>query len=203
MSDDKKIYDQRRNSGHQDEKPPACLEYAKTLTGEKCGPPVSLDAERSVLGAILLDNRLYFQAATRPHADDFSLDAHRRIYACMRDLQEAGRVVDMITLVEELDRRGEIAAIGGVVYLSSLIDVVLEHGERKTAAEEAPLPERLLVFGVDEAGLPKIARYTRAGDHMIEVPEKPTSSTTPRPCGGRRLVSRQAKRASSGRSSGR
>src|ERR1022692_2727874 len=82
------------------------------------GLPVSMEAERSILGAILLDNSLYDQAAEHLTADDFSLDAHRRVYSRMRDLQETGRPVDMITLVEELDRRKEVEAIGGVAYLS-------------------------------------------------------------------------------------
>ncbi len=87
------------------------------------GLPASMEAERSILGAILLDSLLYDQAAElKP--DDFSLDAHRRIFSRMRDLQETGRPVDMITLAEELDRRKEVEAIGGVAYLSSLIDGV-------------------------------------------------------------------------------
>jgi len=90
------------------------------------GLPISLDAERSILGGILLDNSLYDQAAEHLTGDDFSLDAHRRIYSRMRDLQESGRPVDMITLAEELDRRKEVEAIGGVAYLSSLIDGVPE-----------------------------------------------------------------------------
>jgi replicative DNA helicase len=90
------------------------------------GLPVSMEAERSILGAILLDNSLYDQAAEHLTPDDFSLDAHRRIYSRMHDLQETGRPVDMITLVEELDRRKEVEAIGGVAYLSSLIDGVPE-----------------------------------------------------------------------------
>ena len=90
------------------------------------GLPVSMEAERSILGAILLDNSLYDQAAEHLTPDDFSLDAHRRVYSRMRDLQETGRPVDMITLVEELDRRKEVEAIGGVAYLSSLIDGVPE-----------------------------------------------------------------------------
>ena len=90
------------------------------------GLPISLDAERSILGGILIDNSLYDQAAEHLTGDDFSLDAHRRIYQRMRDLLETGRPVDMITLVEELDRRNEVEAIGGVAYLSSLIDGVPE-----------------------------------------------------------------------------
>src|ERR1041385_5183968 len=90
------------------------------------GLPVSLDAERSILGGILLDNSLYDQAAEHLTADDFSLDAHRRIWSRMRDLQETGRQVDTITLIEELDRHREVEAIGGVAYLSSLIDGVPE-----------------------------------------------------------------------------
>ncbi len=90
------------------------------------GLPVSMEAERSILGAILLDNSLYDQAAENLTPDDFSLDAHRRMYSRMRDLQESGRPVDMITLVEELDRNKEVEAIGGVAYLSSLIDGVPE-----------------------------------------------------------------------------
>ncbi len=90
------------------------------------GLPVSIEAERSILGAVLLDNSLYDQAAEHLSSDHFSLDAHRRIYSRMHDLQETGRPVDMITLVEELDRRKEVEAIGGVAYLSSLIDGVPE-----------------------------------------------------------------------------
>ncbi len=90
------------------------------------GLPVSMEAERAILAAILLDNSLYDQAAEHLTGDDFSLDAHRRIYSRMRDLQESGRPVDMITLMEELDRRKEVESIGGVAYLSSLIDGVPE-----------------------------------------------------------------------------
>ena len=90
------------------------------------GLPVSMEAERAILAAILLDNSLYDQAAEHLTGDDFSLDAHRRIYSRMRDLQESGRPVDMITLIEELDRRKEVESIGGVAYLWSLIDGVPE-----------------------------------------------------------------------------
>jgi replicative DNA helicase len=89
------------------------------------GLPAAIEAERSILGAILLDNLIFDQAAElKP--DDFSLDGHRRIFSRMRDLQDTGRPVDMITLAEELDRRKEVEAVGGIAYLSSLIDGVPE-----------------------------------------------------------------------------
>ncbi len=89
------------------------------------GLPASLEAERSILGAILLDSLIFDQAAELT-PDDFSLDGHRRIFSRMRDLQDTGRPVDMITLAEELDRRKEVEAVGGIAYLSSLIDGVPE-----------------------------------------------------------------------------
>ncbi len=88
------------------------------------GLPASPDAERSILGAILLDNFAYNQAAETLKPDDFSLDAHRRIYTRMVELQEANRPIDLITLTEELARKKEVEAIGGVAYLASLTDGV-------------------------------------------------------------------------------
>jgi len=86
--------------------------------------PASVQAERSILGAILLDNLAYHQAAEHLKADDFSLDSHRRIYSRMIDLAESSRPIDMITLVEELDRSKELEAIGDVAYISGLVDGV-------------------------------------------------------------------------------
>src|SRR6266566_7274599 len=86
--------------------------------------PASVEAERSILGAILLDNLSYNQAAEHLRPEDFSLDSHRRIYARMIDLAESSRPIDIITLVEELDRHKELEAIGDVAYVSSLLDGV-------------------------------------------------------------------------------
>jgi len=90
------------------------------------GLPASFDAERSIIGAILLDNALYNQAAERLVSDDFSLDAHRRIFARMQEIAAVNGHIDMITVTEQLSRRREIEAIGGIAYLSSLIDGVPE-----------------------------------------------------------------------------
>jgi len=86
--------------------------------------PANVEAERSILGAILLDNLAYNQAAEHLRPDDFSLDSHRRIYSRMVDLAESSRPIDMITLIEELERRKELEAIGDVGYVSGLVDGV-------------------------------------------------------------------------------
>jgi replicative DNA helicase len=86
--------------------------------------PANVEAERSILGAILLDNHAYNEAAEHLHPEDFSLDSHRRIYARVVDLMESSRPVDLITLIEELDRHKELQAIGDVGYISSLLDGV-------------------------------------------------------------------------------
>jgi replicative DNA helicase len=91
------------------------------LTFER-GLPASLDAERSILGAILLDNGMFNEAAEKLTSDDFALDSHRRIYSRMSELMDATRAVDIVTLAEELARRKEVEAVGGVAYLASLTE---------------------------------------------------------------------------------
>lgn len=83
--------------------------------------PVNTDAERTILGSIMLDNHAYDEAE-RISYNDFSLDSHKRIFSCMAALAEEGRAVDIVTLHEELNRRHEVDAVGGVVYLSSLTE---------------------------------------------------------------------------------
>ncbi|HKW18418.1 MAG TPA: replicative DNA helicase [Terriglobales bacterium] len=86
--------------------------------------PANIEAERSILGAILLDNLAYNQAAEHLKSEDFLLDSHRRIYARMVDLSEASHSIDLITLAEELARNGELETIGGAAYISGLLDGV-------------------------------------------------------------------------------
>jgi len=86
------------------------------------GLPVNLDAERFVLGSILLDESLYIQAAGSLEPEDFSLEKHRRIFRRMRDLQERAERIDRITLANELMKFNELEACDGLSYLVSLDD---------------------------------------------------------------------------------
>jgi replicative DNA helicase len=84
--------------------------------------PQSLDAERSILGAILLDNNALNSALENIRVEDFFLDQHRRVFQRMVDLGESQQGIDLITLTEELHRRGELESSGGAAYLASLAD---------------------------------------------------------------------------------
>jgi replicative DNA helicase len=86
--------------------------------------PHNLEAERSVLGSILLHNEAFNQAAEILDAADFFRDAHRRIFEKMVVLSERRQAIDLVTLKEELARGGEIQEVGGPVYIASLVDGV-------------------------------------------------------------------------------
>jgi len=84
--------------------------------------PASIEAERSILGGIMLDPKAYDEAAERGlSASDFLLDSHRRIYSRMVELAESSRPIDQITLIEELERHRELSTVGDVGYISDLI----------------------------------------------------------------------------------
>ena len=86
------------------------------------GLPTNVDAERFVLGSIMLDDSLYIQAAGELEPDDFSLDKHRRIFRRMGELQERGEKIDRITIANELMKFNELEACDGITYLVSLDD---------------------------------------------------------------------------------
>src|ERR1700747_501733 len=92
------------------------------LTGFDAGLPANIDAEKTILGAILLDNAAHSEASEKIDGDDFSLDSHRRIFLRMTDLMNSQRPVDIVTLAEELAKNKEVESVGGVAYLASLTE---------------------------------------------------------------------------------
>jgi replicative DNA helicase len=86
--------------------------------------PHNLDAERSVLGAILVHNDAFNMAAQVIDSGDFYRDAHRRVFDRMVALNERGQAIDFVTLKEELSRAGELDEVGGPAYVASLADGV-------------------------------------------------------------------------------
>jgi replicative DNA helicase len=89
--------------------------------------PHNLEAERAVIGAVLLDGAVIHHALEYLDERAFFRDAHRRIFEKMRKLFERGQAIDFITVNDELGRTGELDDVGGPAYVASLVDG-LPHG---------------------------------------------------------------------------
>ena len=99
------------------------------------GLPRNIEAERCVLGAVLLDNHLINQAVELLSQEDFYLSSHRTLFQQMVALLESSKAIDLVTLSNAVDGVGQLEAIGGRSFISSLIDEVprltnLEHYAR-------------------------------------------------------------------------
>src|SRR5205823_12771850 len=87
-------------------------------------PPQNLDAEESVLGAMMLSPGAIGAVSEALSAGDFYRESHARIYRSALALYGKGEPVDVITLVDELERRGEIDDVGGKARLAGLAALV-------------------------------------------------------------------------------
>jgi replicative DNA helicase len=97
--------------------------------------PHNQEAERTVLGAVLVDNQAFNSAAELLALEDFYRDAHRRIWSAMAALAERSQPIDLVTLKDELVRESALEAVGGAAYLAALLDGVpritnVEHWSR-------------------------------------------------------------------------
>jgi len=86
--------------------------------------PQDLDAERSVLGGVLLTNDAFYDVLSEIRAEDFYRDPHKRIFEAMAELSSRGEPIDVITLGDELKKRGDLEVVGGHAYLGLLSDFV-------------------------------------------------------------------------------
>lgn len=87
-------------------------------------PPQSLDAEQSTLGSMLLEKEAIYKGAEILRPDDFYREAHRVIFEVVVHLANKGEPVDLITVSEELKQRGMLDKVGGVAYLTQLVNFV-------------------------------------------------------------------------------
>lgn len=97
-------------------------------------PPHSLEAEQSVLGALMIDNSQWDSVAELLMPDDFYRNEHRQIYRMMVRLSEQSQPLDVITLGEALEKERQLEAVGGMGYLNDL-------------AENTPSIGNLLAYG--------------------------------------------------------
>ncbi|MBI5099455.1 MAG: replicative DNA helicase [Nitrospirae bacterium] len=87
-------------------------------------PPQNIEAEQSVLGAVLLDNEAIATVIEQLTPNDFYKDSHKKIFIAMLELYEKNEPIDLITLTEQLSRKEQIEEIGGASYLSSIVNLV-------------------------------------------------------------------------------
>lgn len=85
-------------------------------------PPNSIEAERSILGGLMLDENAWDTVSSIVFADDFYRGDHRQIYKCMVSLVGKNKPLDIITIAEELDAIGALKTAGGMAYLSELVN---------------------------------------------------------------------------------
>ena len=143
--------------------------------------PHDLDAERSVLGAVLLDQTALRQVADLLEPADFYRDAHRQVYLQMCRLDESRHAIDFVTLHASLKAGGLLESVGGPAYVSSLVDgvpkasnvrhyagIIKEHAKRRLAIETAAT----LTAGAFLAQEPAAALAATATDALLPLSEE-------------------------------
>jgi len=87
--------------------------------------PYSIEAEMSVLGAMMLNEKALLKGVQMLREDDFYFGSHRKIFSAIVDLSEKKKMVDVLSVREELKRRKQLEEIGGASYLASLVESVI------------------------------------------------------------------------------
>ena len=101
---------------------PAATELARKATERLRLPPHSVEAEQSLLGGLMLDQRAWDQIADVVVADDLYRADHRLIFSAVAELVERNQPPDAVTVSEHLQRLGQLEAAGGLPYLARLVE---------------------------------------------------------------------------------
>ncbi|MCL4457829.1 MAG: replicative DNA helicase [Nitrospirae bacterium] len=136
-------------------------------------PPQNIEAEQSVLGAIILDNEALPKALEMLGSEDFYKDTHRRLYNAMMGLFEKNEPIDIITLTDYLRRSDELDSVGGISYLSNLANAVPTSANiryhAKIVREKALL--RALIKTATQITT-EVYEDSRDADEMVDYAEK-------------------------------
>ena len=82
--------------------------------------PYNLEAEQTVLGCVLIDPEIQLEIVTTLKVNDFYVEGHRLIFSAMNDLIVEQRVIDQVTLMDVMEKRGTLSKIG-ITYITGLI----------------------------------------------------------------------------------
>jgi replicative DNA helicase len=103
--------------------PPGVIDSQQLSGGERL-PPHNIDAEQSLLGSLLLDRDAIIRVAAFVKPEDFYVPANGTIYRAILDLYNRREPTDFVTLSDELGRRDHLELVGGIAYLTALLNAV-------------------------------------------------------------------------------
>jgi hypothetical protein len=163
-----------RSAGEAEELPPA--------------PPNNIEAERAILGAVLIDNRTLDTAIEKLKLEDFFHHHHQLIYRQMIALSEEHQAIDLITLTEKLKRAAELESVGGAAYISQLMDgvphvtnvehyvrIVKDDAARRRAISEA---QAITAASYERQDVAEIKSRLVKAASVISVPEERATTIT-------------------------
>ncbi|MDR2239451.1 MAG: replicative DNA helicase [Zoogloeaceae bacterium] len=136
-------------------------------------PPHSIEAEQSLLGGLMLDNAAYDQIADRVAEADFYRDDHRRIFRHIRQLVEASRPADVVTVFESLDKSAEAEQAGGLAYIGEIANNTPSAANIKRYAEivrERAILRKLVTVG-DEIAASALNPAGREASALLDEAE--------------------------------
>ncbi len=136
-------------------------------------PPQNVEAEQSILGAVLLENDALLKALEILTPEDFYRESHRRLFNVMIELFEKNEAIDLITVADALKRRSELDDVGGVTYLSSLasqIPTAANVRYHSKIVKEKALLRGLLRSATEIAA--KVYESTMEADEMVDYAER-------------------------------
>jgi replicative DNA helicase len=136
-------------------------------------PPQNIEAEQSILGAVLLENDALLKAIEVLTPEDFYRASHRKLFNAMLDLFDKNEVIDLITVAELLKRKNELDDVGGVTYLSSLVSMVPTAANvryHSKIVKQKALLRGLLRSATEIAA--KVYESTMEADEMVDFAER-------------------------------
>ncbi len=136
--------------------------------------PHSIEAEQSVLGGLMLDASHFEAVAEVVSAGDFFKSGHRQVFTVMEDLLEQGQPIDVVTVSQSLNQRGELSAIGGLPYLTEMAGSVA--GSANLAAYARIVRERStlrqLIGAATEIAKASYNPGMLGADELLQLAEK-------------------------------
>lgn len=153
---------------------PGSAQPGARLAASPKHPPYSLEAEQSVLGGLLLNNRAWYELVDQVAEEDFYTQDHRQIFKAIGELLNAGRPCDFVTLSEHLRHQGKLEDAGGISYLGTLAADTPSAANIKAYAEivrERSVLRSLIAAGQDIAEL-GYQPEGRTPGMLIDVAEK-------------------------------